>query len=114
MRPIDASLKVGLCFVGAVLAVSVVIALWPEHTVVAWVVFVLFVVGTVVLLALHTLDRLTHNQDTSEERHHEMLIRHTRYHHAEETPLDPQGYPTHLQSGEHPYPKRGAYAHDYD
>jgi hypothetical protein len=79
-----------LC-VTLILALLIMI-LWPERHIVGWIVLDLAGVTILVLLAMWMA------QGTNE-----MILRHKRYQHGEETPLDQDGYPTHLQAGEQVY-----------
>ncbi len=72
----------------------VFIALWQQREIVAWCVLGLTILGTLVGIG-HSLN--------------EMSLRHRRYHHQYESPLDTHGYPTLLQTGQQPY--RTWYAH---
>ena len=97
-----------IMFSATVIVVVLFIALWPYHEIIAWCVLVLGVLAALVALFMAVVHQFN-----------EMALRRRRYRHGEETPLDYQGYPTLLQSGQQVYrqpygvqPIYGAQPHD--
>ena len=74
------------CF--TVLAVLVFASLWPQRAVVAWVLLAVFGALALTLIA---------------GKVNEMRLRHTRYHHHYETPLDEDGNPIFIPAGTERY-----------
>ena len=80
-----------IIFCITVIAVFVFASLWPQRQVVAWVLVVVFGSLALTLIA---------------GKFNEMRLRHKRYHHHYETPLDEDGNPTHIPVGSRPYQQR--------
>jgi hypothetical protein len=79
-------LMVFLIVIGALVFIAV--ALWPEHEQLAWIAVLLMVACVATWI---------------KKQWNEMDLRHVRYRHQTETPLNHWGRPTHLQAGEHEY-----------
>lgn len=92
-----------IIFCLTLVVITVFIALWAQREIVAWCVLGLAILGTLVCFSYPL---------------NEMALRHKRYRHQYETPLDAHGYPTLLQPGQQPYQPyaqvvmRGARPHD--
>jgi len=85
-----------------IILVLLFVALWPQRAIVAWSVLAVSGLTALVLLA---------------GKVNEIRLRSMRFHHHTETPLDKDGYPTHLPAGAQPFypqpmqPQEG-YPHD--
>ena len=86
-----------IVFCLTVVAVLVFASLWPQRQVVAWVLLVVF--GSIALALVFV---------PAAGKVNEMTIRHKRYHHHDETPLDEDGNPTHLPAGAQQYQRERA------
>ena len=93
MNPQEKGTALSLIVLCATVSIIIVFAaLWEYRALVALCLLLLGVLTALVLLGLLVAHRLN-----------EMNLRHHRYHHQEETPLDAAGYPTLLQPGQQPY-----------
>ena len=82
-----------MVFCSIVVVVVVFWSLWAERAIVAWVVLAVVCALTLLLIVRQV---------------NEMSIRHKRYHYFYETPLDQDGYPTHIPEGSQRYQRRVA------
>jgi len=77
-----------MCVSAAVVVVTLMLALGSHRELAAWV-----ILGAVVLVpCVWAVSKLN-----------EVVLRHKRYYHQQETPLDQDGYPLYLQPGEQVY-----------
>lgn len=75
-----------------IMVVLIFASLWPDRQLVAWLLLGIFGSLALTLVFVPAAGKVN-----------EMAIRHKRYHHHEETPLDRAGNPTHIPVGMQPY-----------
>lgn len=87
-----------IVFCLTVMVVLIFASLWPDRQLVAWLLLGIFGSIALVLVFVPAAGKVN-----------EMTIRHKRYRHHEETPLDQAGNPTHIPAGMQPYqqPREG-------
>ena len=81
-----------IVFCLTIMTVLIFASLWPDRQLVAWLLLAFF--GSLALALVFV---------PAASKVNEMAIRHKRYRHHEETPLDQDGHPIYIPPGSQPY-----------